>query len=82
MQDQSNWDMREAVVHQPVKNPRAIVSVAFSRAEFEEVVARAQQAGMRTSQYIRQMALIGFKPVLSHSDNVLIIAFEVSDACS
>ena len=70
MQEQSNWDMEKAVVHQPVKNPRAIVSVAFSAAEFAEVATRAKSAGLKTSQYIRQMALLGFgAALLSYSDN-------------
>lgn len=38
-------------------NARAVVSVAFSAKEFDRVSAVAEMLGMKTSAYIREMAL-------------------------
>ena len=51
------WDYERAEVKQPVRNPRAVVSVPFSRDDFARVSAHAQRVGKRTSQFIREAAL-------------------------
>ena len=57
LQDQENWEIGEAVVRPGVKKPRAVVSVAFSRDEFNQVVLAAELSEVRTSEFIRQAAL-------------------------
>ncbi len=53
----SEWDIENAERRPGVKNPRAIVSVAFARQEFESVKECAEQQGKRVSQFIREAAL-------------------------
>ena len=55
LQNPENWD--EGNVRPPVKAPRAVVSVAFSREDFERIVAAARARGMKTSEFIRYAAL-------------------------
>ena len=57
LQDPGSWDLDDPQVRPPVKQPRAVVSVAFSRADYEQVVRRARAAGKTTSEYIREAAL-------------------------
>lgn len=40
-----------------VKSPRAVVSVAFAREDFELVARVARTSGMRTSEFIREASL-------------------------
>ena len=56
LQDPESWS-DESEVRAPVKPQRAVVSVAFSREDFERVVEQAQRAGMKTSEFIRHAAL-------------------------
>lgn len=51
------WDYATPTHHEPTKSPRAVVSVAFSRAEFDAVTAEAQRRGMKLSAYIRETTL-------------------------
>ena len=55
LQDPATWE-EEGTIHPPVKSPQAIVSVTFSREDFEKVVAHAKQRGLKTSEFIRQAA--------------------------
>ena len=57
LKDPNEWDFESAEVHRPVKKPRAIVSVAFPREDFELVSERASQLGMKTSEFIRVAAI-------------------------
>jgi len=57
LQDPEAWDSERGETREPVKNPRAIVSVAFSTPEFREVTTYARRLGMRTSEFIRTAAL-------------------------
>lgn len=51
------WDFERAQKRPPVREPRAVVSVAFSRKDFERVSLAAQRLLMRTSEFIRAAAL-------------------------
>ncbi len=57
LQNPDSWDFDAAELHQPAKRPRAVVSVAFQRDEYDRMVDLAQRYGMRTSEYIREAAL-------------------------
>ncbi len=56
LENPENWE-DESEVLPAVKSRRAVVSVAFSREDFEYVVERAQLQGMKTSELIREAAL-------------------------
>lgn len=49
---------------EPQRKPRAIVSVAFSRDEFDLVMAEARRRNMKLSAYIRERVL---RPAPPHS---------------
>jgi len=51
------WDIDQAVVRPGIKNARAVVSVAFTREDFERVSNAAQQVNEKTSEFIRGAAL-------------------------
>lgn len=55
--DPDDWDYDNPTRHEPAKNPRAIVSVAFSRAEFDQITAAAKARDMKLSAYIRESTL-------------------------
>ena len=59
LEKEDTWDFGRSQRRRPVKNPRSIVSVAFSADEFQLVVACAEREGKRTSQFIREAALEG-----------------------
>lgn len=57
LEQPDNWDYDNAERRRPVRGARAVVSVAFSRADFEQVAAAAEHVGQRTSEFIRQAAM-------------------------
>ena len=57
LMDPSSWDDDTAEVRQPVRKPRAVVSVAFPSVDFELVAAKAREEGVTVSGYIRQAAV-------------------------
>jgi hypothetical protein len=57
LRDPKAWDSEHGETRGPVKNPRAIVSVAFSTPEFREITSYARRNGMRTSEFIRTAAI-------------------------
>lgn len=57
LEDRETWDDDVGEVRPPVKAPRAVVSVAFARDDFERVSEFARRAGMKTSEFIRRSAL-------------------------
>lgn len=57
LQDPQQWDFERAEKRRGVKRSRAIVSVAFSRHDYERVVEAAERRGMKTSEFIRSAAL-------------------------
>lgn len=57
LQNADSWDFGEAERRPGVKGARAVVSVAFSREDFDHVTACADQISKRTSEFIREAAL-------------------------
>jgi hypothetical protein len=57
LHDPESWDWEHAQSRAGRKKPRAVVSVAFSRSDFERVAVYAERAGMRVSEFIRSAAL-------------------------
>ena len=62
LQDQDSWEFSQSVVVPGIK-PRAVVSVAFSREDYQWVVQAAKSDGMKTSEFIRNAALSKAKGV-------------------
>jgi hypothetical protein len=57
LHDKDQWDFDNAQQLPPERRPRAIVSVAFSAADFAVVSMAAEAAGMRVSTFIRDAAI-------------------------
>ena len=57
LQSEETWDLANAERHEPAKNRRSIVSVAFRPEQFAEVSRLARNAGMKLSEYIRSRSL-------------------------
>ena len=57
LQKPKTWDWDRAEAHPGHKKPRAVVSVAFNRDDFETVALYAERAHMRVSEFIRSAAL-------------------------
>lgn len=52
-----DWALDQAEIHEPPKNPRAVVSVAFPRDDFSKVSEAAGASNMKVSEFIRTAAL-------------------------
>ena len=57
MEDAGYWDADRDENHAPAKKGRAILSVAFSREDFDRVAEVAEEAHMRVSEFVRGAAL-------------------------
>jgi len=57
LQNPESWDWERAESRPGRKKPRAVVSVAFRRDDFETVAAFAERAGMKLSEFIRSAAI-------------------------
>ena len=57
LKDPKTWDWERAETRPGRKKPRAVVSVAFNRDDFETVSLFAERARMRVSEFIRSAAL-------------------------
>ena len=57
LENPKTWDWERAETRPGRKKPRAVVSVAFSRDDFETVALFAERAQMRLSEFIRSAAL-------------------------
>ena len=57
LRDPENWDWEHAQSRPGRKKPRAVVSVAFSRDDFDRVAVCAERADMKLSEFIRSAAL-------------------------
>ena len=57
-----NWDFERAEKRPGVQKSRAIVSVAFSRDDFEQVGLEAERLGMKVSEFIRRATLDRARP--------------------
>jgi len=56
--ESGEWeDGGEAEIRQPVKSPRAVVSVSFSATDLERVSDEARRCGMKLSEFVRTAAL-------------------------
>jgi hypothetical protein len=84
LRDPSRWDGQAAEAHAPVKGPRAVVSVAFSREDFNRVGEQARALGMRTSEFIRKAALNRLEagPAQAPSPGVRLIRVSVKNGPS
>jgi hypothetical protein len=54
---EDEWDFENAERREPTRRPRAVVSVAFSRDDFELVEERAKRLGKKLSEFIREASL-------------------------
>ena len=61
-EDSQNWDLDKPVKSGPVKNRRTVVSVSFPSSAFQVVAAAAGEAGLSTSQFIREAAIAKASP--------------------
>jgi len=57
LEQADNWDYENAEKRPRVKKARIVVSVAFSRSDFEHVAECAERMGKRTSEFIREAVL-------------------------
>lgn len=57
LENSENWDYQRAVVREPVKASRVVVSVAFPRPDFSRVSQAAERSGKKTSEFIREAAI-------------------------
>ena len=57
LEKEDNWDYEHAQRRPGHKKGRAVVSVAFSRGDFEEVASQAERAGKPVSTFIRDVVL-------------------------
>ena len=65
LREEEQWDFDEVVVSPGVTRARSVVSVAFSKDDFEAVARAAESKGMKTSAFIRNSALISANVLLS-----------------
>lgn len=56
LQSAETWEGTGAATQVNLKPARAVVSVAFSREDFETFADHAKQHGMKTSEFIRRAA--------------------------
>ena len=61
-EDSQDWDLDHPVKSEPVKNRRTVVSVSFPNKSFQIVAAAAGEAGLSTSQFIREAAIAKASP--------------------
>lgn len=57
LKDSRAWDWERAEARAGRKKPRAVVSVAFNRDDFEAVAVFAERAHMKLSEFIRSAAI-------------------------
>ncbi len=57
LQNPESWDWDHAEGRPGRKKPRAVVSVAFKREDFETVATFAERVGMKLSEFIRSAAI-------------------------
>jgi hypothetical protein len=57
LENPKTWDWERAETRPGRKKPRAVVSVAFNRDDFETVALCAERAHMKVSEFIRSAAL-------------------------
>ncbi len=67
LEDPQSWDLDNPVKAEPVKNRRTVVSVSLPSNIYQVVSAAAEQAGLSTSQFIREAALAKASPAYAES---------------
>ena len=67
VKDIENWDLEKPIKAGPVKNRRTVVSVSFPSKDFRVVAAAAGDAGLTTSQFIREAAIAKASPVYAEA---------------
>ncbi len=65
--DIQNYDLDNPVKSGPIKNRRTVVSVSFPNGSFQIVAAAAGEAGLTTSQFIREAAIAKASPVYAEA---------------
>jgi hypothetical protein len=58
LEREDEWAWNDSVAKPAVKRPRAVVSVAFNRYDFERLDQYAERHGIKLSELIRQGALL------------------------
>lgn len=76
LENAENWDFEKAEKREPAKRARVVVSVPFSREDFERVATKAEELGKRTSEFIREAALD--KATGSSSESVVFLSVSPS----
>ena len=57
LEDPGTWDSERVEVRPPAESGRAVISVAFSRDDFDRVSDIARDSGTKTSEFIRKATL-------------------------
>ena len=56
LQNPENWEDEEDAIRPAGKSPRAVVSVVFSREDFERISEAARRKEMKITEFIRESA--------------------------
>lgn len=67
LEDSQSWDLDNPVKSGPVKNRRTVVSVSLPSSVYQIVAAAAEEAGLSTSQFIREAAIAKASPAYAES---------------
>ena len=68
LEDARSWDLDNPERSGPVKNRRTVVSVSLPSDVFQVVAAAAQEAGLSTSQFLREAAVARASPAYVEAD--------------
>ena len=68
IEDARNWDMDNPERSGPVRNRRTVVSVSLPSDVFQVVAAAAAEAGLSTSQFLREAAVAKASPAWVEAD--------------
>ena len=68
LDDARNWDLDNPERSGPVRNRRTVVSVSLPSDVFQVVAAAAQEAGLSTSQFLREAAVAKASPAYVEAD--------------
>lgn len=68
LEDARSWDLDNPERSGPVRNRRTVVSVSLPGDVFQAVAAAAEEAGLTTSQFIREAAVARAAPSYVEAD--------------
>ena len=57
LEDPENWDLDTAQIQPPVKNPQAVISVAFTRDELDQVAFATRQRGVSLTAFVKNASM-------------------------